>query len=221
MKKGLIICLSLLMLVGCQNETTEKDNVSSSDSNEVTPTHTQGKSIVAYFTRVGNTDFPDDVDMSTLASLNLVDNKIVGNTEYIANIIAEEKNCEQFLIQTKDKYPVDYDDVIDQGEEEKSQNLRPELTSHIDNINEIDTIYLGFPNWWYTMPMPVYSFLEEYDFSGKNIIVFCTSGGSGFSDTISEIQDICSRANVVRGYTVNGNDALESYDDIIAWLKSV
>lgn len=71
------------------------------------------------------------------------------------------------------------------------------------------------------MPMPVYSFLEEYDFSGKNIIVFCTSGGSGFSDTISEIQDICSGANVVRGYTVNGNDALESYDDIIVWLKSI
>lgn len=152
--------------------------------------------LIAYFSRVGNTDFPEGVDAISSASLILEDGEIYGNTQYIASLIGQCTGGEIFLIETEEKYPADYDETDEQGGRENRERTRPELASHVQNLNDYDTIFLGFPNWYYDMPMAVYAFLEEYDFSGKRIIPFVTSGGSGFSDSISEIQKLQPGAEV-------------------------
>ncbi len=105
----------------------------------------------------------------------------------LANMIAEETGGDLFSIQTSVDYPADINDVIDYAAEEQDTNARPELTTHIENLEDYDTIFVGYPNWWYDMPMVMYSFFDEYDFSRKTIIPFNSHNGSRFSDTINTI----------------------------------
>ena len=146
--------------------------------------------LIAYFSRVGNTDFPDDIDAVSSASLLRKDGELFGNTQYIASLIQQATDGDLFLIETAEKYPVDYDETDALGQKENRERSRPALASHVDNLDDYDRIFLGFPNWYYDMPMAVYAFLEEYDLSGKTIIPFVTSGGSGFSKAVSAIQSI-------------------------------
>ena len=181
------------------------------------------KTLIAYFSRVGNTDFPAGADVTASASLIVKDGGLYGNTQYIATMIQRATGGDLFLIETEEKYPADYDATGRQGAKESKEKSRPELASHIENINEYDTVYLGFPNWYYGMPMAVYSFLEEYDFSGKTIIPFVTSGGSGFSDTILEIQSIQSDATVLsEGYKVTHSKVSDvTFEDVEEWINSL
>lgn len=145
--------------------------------------------LIAYFSRVGNTDFPVDVDAVSSASLVRKDGELYGNTQYIASMIQQSTGGDLFLIETAEKYPMDYDETDEQGMIENRDRTRPELASHVENLDSYDIVFLGFPNWYYDMPMAVYTFLEEHDLSGKTVIPFATSGGGGFSDAISEIQN--------------------------------
>ena len=222
--KKIIMFVLVCLLVGCQSTNNEqKLNQQNNQEDQLTKNteNTDQKTLIAYFTRVGNTDFPDGSDASSSASLIEDNGKLIGNTEYIADVIVEQTNGDKFLIQTQTKYPADYDELVDQEQDEKSKNSRPALATQVENFEEYDVIYLGFPNWWYDMPMPVYSFLESYDFTGKTIIPFNTSGGSGFSDTIAEIKKICSGATVLDGYTTNGNGAEDKYDEIVEWIQNL
>lgn len=207
LKGGLIMTVTL---TGCSKDSSTIKNVDNQpvqsvdegkqDSNEKIESK---KTLIAYFSRVGNTDFPDDVDASSSASILTYNDQIVGNTQYLANLIQQNTNGDLFLIQTTKKYPVDYDETDDLGREESQKKPKLQLADHIDNLDEYDTIFIGFPNWYYDMPMAVYSFLDEYDFSGKTIIPFSTSGGSGFSNSISKIQSLEPNAKVITdGFTV-------------------
>lgn len=217
MKKILFIMMAL-MLVGCQQKNQSNQ---SSEMTEIKTISSDKKTLVAYFTRVGNTDFPDGTDASSSASLMKNGNQLIGNTEYIADVIVDVTKGDKFLIQTQAKYSADYDELVDQQKEEKTEQSRPALQSHVENFSEYDVIYLGFPNWWYGMPMPVYSFLEEYDFSGKTIIPFNTSGGSGFSDAVEEIKKLSPNATVLDGYTTNGNGVENKRQEITEWLEKI
>lgn len=219
--KKLLFIMIVLMLVGCQQGTQDLNKNQPNGKTETNTVNSDGKTLVAYFTRVGNTDFPDGTDASSSASLMKDGNQLIGNTEYIANVIVDVTKGDKFLIQTQTKYSSDYDKLVDQQKEEKTKQSRPALQSHVEKFSEYDVIYLGFPNWWYGMPMPVYSFLEEYDFSGKTIIPFNTSGGSGFSDAIEEIKKLCPNATVLDGYTTNGNGVENKYDEITEWLEKI
>ena len=181
------------------------------------------KTLIAYFSRVGNTDFPAGADVTASASLIVKDGGLYGNTQYIATMIQRATGGDLFLIETEEKYPADYDATGRQGAKESKEKSRPELASHIENINEYDTVYLGFPNWYYGMPMAVYSFLEEYDLSGKTIIPFVTSGGSGFSDTIPEIQSIQPDATVLsEGFKVTHSKVSDvTFEDVEEWINSL
>ncbi len=153
--------------------------------------------LIAYFSRVGNTDFPADVDAVSSASLVRKDGNLYGNTQYIASLIQQTTGGDLFLIETAEKYPADYDETDEQGMIENRERTRPKLASHVENMDSYDIVFLGFPNWYYDMPMAVYTFLEEYDLSGKTVIPFVTSGGGGFSNTISEIQNLQQEAEVL------------------------
>ena len=179
------------------------------------------KPLVVYFSYYENADLPNDVDTSASASIQVWNNKNTGNTGVAANIINEKVNGDIFPILVADKYSDSYDDTVDRGREEKNRNVRPQLVNHIENFESYDTVFVGFPNWWYDMPMAMYSFFEEYDFSGKTIIPFVTSGGSGFSDTISAIRSLEPNAEVLEGISISGRRAADSEDNITEWLNRI
>lgn len=181
------------------------------------------RALIAYFSRVGNTDFPEDVDAVSSASLMRKDGELLGNTQYIAELIKEQTGGDLFLIETVEKYPADYDETDAQGGRENRERPRPELANHIENLEDYEIIYLGFPNWYYDMPMAVYSFLDEYDLSGKTIVPFSTSGGGGFSNTISAIQKEEPEAEVITdGFTVTHSRAADTTSkDIGNWLSGL
>lgn len=174
--------------------------------------------LVAYFTYAENAQLPEGTDASSSASIQTWNGEMTGNTGAVANMIAEAVGGDLFSIQTVEKYPDSYDATIDQGQEEQSSNARPQLAAHIENLDDYDTIFLGYPNWWSDMPMAVYSFLEEYDLSGKTLIPFVTSGGSGFSGTISAIESAQPNATVQEGISIGAADAMEAQEDVNAWL---
>ena len=193
---------------GSLNETAfqegQEDRNEAMPPNEaVSPVSSDTNVLIAYFSRVGNTDFPEDVDAVSSASLLRKDGALYGNTQYVAALIQQAAGGELFLIETEEKYPADYDETDQLGGKENRERSRPALASHVDGMSGYDLIYLGYPNWYYDMPMAVYAFLEEYDLSGKTIIPFVTSGGSGFSKSISEIQNLQPNAEVLtEGYKV-------------------
>lgn len=218
MKKILFI-LFAIFLVGCQSTSNEEANITTDQPS--IETQENGKILVAYFSRVGNTEFPENTDTSSSASVIVEDHQLIGNTEYLADLIVEQTGGDKFLIQTQTPYPADYETLVDQQQGERAKDSRPALSSHVENFDEYDVIYLGFPNWWYGMPMPLYSFLEEYDFSHKTIIPFNTSGGSGFSDAIEDIEKLCPEATVLDGFTINGNQVQEAKDEVVSWLQDI
>ena len=144
-----------------------------------------------------------------------------GNTEAVANIIHDEVGGDIIRLETVQTYPEDYDELVDYAQEEQQDNARPELSTTIDNIDQYDTIFLGYPNWWGDMPMPIYTFLDNYDLSGKTIAPFITHGGSGLSGTPSNIQEEEPDATVTEGLSIYGDDAENSQSDVREWLNSI
>jgi len=141
-----------------------------------------------------------------------------GNTKSVAEKIQAITNGELFEIRTNHEYPKNYTDIINQAKLEKEQNFMPELTENID-ISGYDTIFVGSPVWWYTFATPIRTFLSENDFSGKTIVPFCTHGGGGVSNTFTDIEKICSNANVKAGFDSYENSARES--DIQDWINNL
>ena len=144
-----------------------------------------------------------------------------GNTEGVANEIVAQTGADVFEIVPQTAYSDDYDTVVDLAREEQRDNVRPEITGTIDNIENYDVIYVGFPNWWGDMPMILYTFFDNYDFSGKTIAPFCTSGGSGLSDTVSEIQSLEPEATVTDGLHIRDNAADNPEGAVTDWLESI
>ncbi|MDE5565607.1 MAG: NAD(P)H-dependent oxidoreductase [Anaeroplasmataceae bacterium] len=143
-----------------------------------------------------------------------------GNTEIIAEMIQKEVGGDLFEIETKKVYSLDYYQCIDEAKKELYDNARPELKKYIDDISSYDTIFVGYPNWWGTMPMAVFTFLEHYDLSSKNILPFCTNEGSGMGLSEQDLKKICKGANVCKGLSIHGAEAKESEAKVKAWIKN-
>lgn len=176
-----------------------------------------GKVLVAYFS-VPETD---GVDASSEASRVSVGGKMMGNTQYVASVIGEATGGELFEIKTTHIYPGSHKALIDAAKVEIDNNTRPKLSTHIKNLKDYDVVFIGFPNWWYDMPMPLYSFFDEYDFSGKTVIPFCTHGGSRFSDAIKTIRKLEKGATVLDGYAIARDRVPESKDGVLKWLERI
>lgn len=144
----------------------------------------------------------------------------IGNTEVVAKKIRGLTNGDLFRIKTKKTYPDNYEETTNVAQEEKRQNARPELTDLVDSISSYDVIYIGYPNWWGTMPMAVFTFLESYDFSGKTIAPFCTHEGSGMGRSEQDIRKLCPKAIVLPGLAIRGGEANNSEKEITMWLSN-
>ena len=214
MKKIFLLLLMILMVSGCGGETQEKTPAPEKKSAEQTPAPTSSadkKILVVYFSRTGEE--------------YAVGNITKGNTEIVAEYIAQKIGADTFEIKPAKPYPDAYEPCTEIAKQELESNARPALEKNIDSLAQYDTIFLGFPIWWSALPRVVVTFLEANDLSGKTIIPFCTHGGSGLANSEHEIKDACPNAKVLGGLAVVGKSAQENFSaaqkDVDAWLDSL
>ncbi len=164
--------------------------------------------LIVYFSRTG-----ENYVNGTVKKLS------VGNTETAAKLIQSKTGADMFRLVPLVSYSEDYNECIEQAKDDQRRGARPELTTYPDSIEQYDTIYLGYPNYWGTMPMCVFTFLEHFDFSGKTIRPFCTHEGSGLGSSVGDIKKLCPNAKVGTGLAIHGAKADKSGSDIDKWLK--
>lgn len=181
---------------------------------------TSPKILIVYFS-MPETDNPHNMTREEDNSTVVINGKVLGNTQYVAQLIQEMTGGDIFRILAQKQYPTDHRTLVDLAKGEQNSNARPAIAGSVD-LDAYDTIFLGYPNWWGDMPMILYTFLEQHDFSGKTVIPFCTHGGSGFSRTIQTIQDKQPGATVIRnGYTLSRNRMEQAPSGVAAWLNEL
>lgn len=177
------------------------------------------KPLVVYFTRVGNTDFEEDVDAVSGASLLLADGKLTGSDELLADMVVDILDCESKAITlTGKKYPSSYNDTVSVAGDELREQARPAIEP-ID-ISNYDSIILIYPLWWGSIPMPVATFLEQNDFNGKTIYLIATQGSSGYGSTVSDIEALAKGAKVVKGTSIYCEDIPSARQTLYNLIKS-
>lgn len=164
--------------------------------------------LVAYFSRAGQNYGHGGV--MTIAK---------GNTEVLAEAIAADLKAPLFKIETVKPYPEDYYATTDQAKQELRDKARPAIKGPLPNMDGVDTIVLGYPNWWGTVPMAVKTFLDGCDLAGVTIAPFCTNEGSGLGGSVRDLERSYPAAKVVSGLSVRGTDAARSTDKAVAWAR--
>lgn len=236
---GCLLVALLFFISGCgiQNNSQE-DNMQRKESvgqdtgtgqetkettgNEEKKAASSGKILIAYFTLADNYENPIDMDATSQASINIENKERIGNTEYLAGAIQEETGGDLFSVVVKNPYPNDYDKITDMGSEEQEEDARPELAGHVENMAQYDTVFIGFPIWWYTMPQAMFTFLEEYDFTGKTVIPFTTHGGYGVGSSVEDIQKLCPGADVVEDiFEADREDIGKQIKEIGSWIEEL
>ena len=219
--KRLFICLLLLVPVmtfaGCsegndepQAETPDTpDNPGDNEDNDdgsgtVKPGN--GKILIAWFSRWGNTNYASDVDASTGASIIIDKGTRRGTTEVVARYIQTAVGGDLHLIETTAPYPTEFDDVRDQNHAEQAAGTLPALKNSIENMDQYDVVFIGYPVWATDVPQAVLSFLSAYDFSGKTVVPFCTHDGYGAGSSYRSVQTSASGANVPDGIAIEATD---------------
>ena len=236
MRKILSILMSLLfvcVIAGCSSSEQDMPITSGQEpgaavtpgqqkTDTFVPADTQDQQIlIAYFS------VPEDVDttgVDAVASASIVvsEGEKLGNTQYVAELIQNAIGGDLFRIETVAPYPLDHEPLVDQANEEKAAAVRPELSAQVENFAQYDVILLGYPNWWADLPMPVYSFLESYDFGAKTIIPFITHGGSRASRTVETIAELQPDAVIYdNALVLSRNDVASSSDDVTAWITDI
>lgn len=177
-----------------------------------------GGILIAYF-GVPETDGTDTV---ANASRVATEDGVVGNCQFIAQAIQQAVGGDLFAIETVQEYPGTHQPLLDFAYEELRQDARPELSGEIENLDGYEVIFLGYPNWNADLPMPLYTFLETYDFSGKTIIPFVTHGGSGFSRTVSTIQELQPNAAVLTdGLSISRGSVPNAAQEAMDWASEI
>jgi flavodoxin len=166
------------------------------------------KGLIAYYSRKGYNYWGSKI-------VNLE----VGNTEVVAKQIQELTGSDLFEIKTVKTYPVGYEETTEVARQELHDYVRPKLAELLEDVSEYDVIYLGYPNWWGTMPMVVWTFLESYDFAGKTIVPFCTHEGSGMGSSERDIKRLCPTANVSKGLALRGSGVQDATETLKKWLS--
>ncbi len=165
--------------------------------------------LVVYFSRIGENFFPGGIRRIEK-----------GNTHIAAEMVAEFCNADLFEIQSVNGYSDIYKECVEQAKNEYVANARPELKEDID-ISEYDVIFVGYPNWCGTMPMPVWTFLENHDFAGKTLCPFCTNEGSGLANSIGDIEKLVPAADRKDGLSIKGSMVQDAKLEIEKWIETM
>jgi len=179
------------------------------------------KVLIVYFSRLGNTDYPSDIDASTSASIVEDKSGRYGATEYVAKMIQAEVGGNIRLIETQKPYPVNFVDVIFQNHVEMNNDYLPPLKNNRLNMDEYDVVFIGYPVWAVSVPPAVRSFLSENDLSGKTVIPFCTHDGYGSGRSYSDIGALSPKANMKNGIAIEAKDVTSAKSAVSEWLKSI
>ena len=164
-------------------------------------------SIVIYFSRSGENYFGGELK-----------NIEKGNTEVIAEYIQELDGADLFKVEPAVEYPDDYMECIDVAQKEQQADARPEIKGDLDNIDQYDVIYIGFPNWWGTLPMVMFTQLEKLDFTGKIVKPFVTHEGSGFGSSQKDLDRLCKGAEIKKGLSVPGAKVYDARQTVKSWI---
>lgn len=162
--------------------------------------------LIVYYSRKGENYFSGQIKSI-----------VKGNTAYVAEFIQEAVGGDLFEIETITPYPADYYACTDAAKVELRAKARPEIKGFVEGMDSYDTIFIGYPSWWGTCPMCVFTFLEHYDLTGKRIVPFCTNEGSGLGTSIRDLKKVCKGATVEDGLSIPGSQAADSQAIVAAW----
>lgn len=165
--------------------------------------------LVAFYSRAGENYFDGEI--------RSID---VGNTEIVAGIIAKASGSDMFRIEQRNPYSDNYRKCTEEAKADQGRDARPGIVSMPD-VSRYDTIWLGYPNYWGTMPMAVFTFLESCDLTGKRIMPFCTHEGSGMGRSVKDIRALCPDSEIGRPLAIHGADAAGSEKDVRGWVEGV
>ena len=207
-----IVFALLLFLAACSNTTPNVES-SSTPSQPNTPDSIP--------TEESNTSDDSSTPIESGSKSLIVYFSWSGNTENVAKSIQTQTAADIFELLPTTPYSDDYDTVVDLAQEEQRNDARPAISGNIENIEQYDIIYVGFPNWWGDMPMILYTFFDTYDLSGKTIALFCTSGGSGLSGTVDEVKSLEPNANVTEGLHIGSTSSSNPDDAVFEWLSNI
>lgn len=235
MKKIMAIFLTLTMafvLVACGTaeetvqETTEsiteervETEESSQNEDEISSvTSSEQKNIlIAYFSWAENAVLAEDVDAVTSPSVITP-----GNVQQLAAWVQEETGGDIFSIQVTDPYPSDWDECLERANQERGENARPELVGNVENLENYDVVFLGYPNWWYGVPMALLTFLENNDLSGKQVYLFCSHGTGGLANSVEIITEAVPDAEISDNiFDCYEEEAAGSEEAIIEWVNGL
>ena len=183
------------------------------------PSDTQESGVlVAYFSWADNAVIDGEVDAVASPSVTAP-----GNVQQLAQWVSERTGGDLFSIQVTEPYSSDWDACLERANQERAEDARPELTASVEQLERYDTVFLGYPNWWYGVPMALLSFLEENDLSDKQVYLFCSHGTGGLASSVEQIDEALpdSTALSENVFDVYEEDAASSQQDILAWLEEL
>lgn len=194
-------------------------DLNTSVSNQASKSQTS-RFLVVYFSMPETTN-PTNMTQDEEQSTVVIEGKILGNTQYMAQVIAETAGADIFRIEPETPYPTDHDTLVDMAANEQDQDARPTIRDSVDNMQEYDTIFIGYPIWWSDMPMILYSFFDQYDLSGKIIVPFSTHGGSSFAGTPAVIESLEPNATLLDGLTISRDRIQDAKQQIVDWVNGL
>ena len=220
MKKILTMLLTLAMsftLVACRTAEESVEIEESSRNKETTVEGGGANILIAYFTWAENAVLEEDVDVVTSPSV-----VVPGNVQQLATWVQEETGGDIFSIRVTDPYPSDWDACLERANEERGSDVRPELQDNVENIDQYDTVFLGYPNWWYGVPMALLSFLEQNDLSGKDVYLFCSHGTGGLANSVEQIAEASPEAIISDSiFDCYEEEAASFEDEIRSWVNDL
>ena len=180
-----------------------------------------GRALTIYFTRVGNTDFEEDVDAVASASLMVDGSRLIGNSELLAKMVQNSVGGDIYAIATQKKYPSSYDDTVEESALENREAQPLELSGELPDISQYDTVFLVYPVWWGTVPKALDSFAVQADFDGKTVYAIATHGGSGIANSVRDFQEASGASVDENVLAVYDKDAVNSREQVTRWLESL
>lgn len=198
---------------------TQRDNEQSvtQAAGTTEATETASNILVAYFSWADNAVIDGDVDAVSSPSVTAP-----GNVQELAGWVQEETGGDLFSIRVTDPYPSDWDECLGRANEERGEDARPQLQENVENLDSYDTVFLGYPNWWYGVPMALLSFLEENDLSGKQVYLFCSHGTGGLADSVDIIEEAVPDVEISDNiFDCYEEDASSSQDEIQSWVEEL
>lgn len=222
MRYVLFLAMITLLLSACGNTQTEQSSISDKHAQStVQEQQTENndfseskKVLIAYFSWAENA-VQDNIDAMTSPSVSAP-----GNAAQLASWIQEETGGDLFSIKVSDPYPADWDGCLNRANKEKADGMHPALSDTLDTIADYDVVFLGYPNWWYSCPMAIYSFLDKHDLSGKHVYLFCSHGTGGLASSVKDISAALPSSVVLSDnvFHVYQDGTASSQNDVLNWL---